>query len=347
MRTGDRDTFNLPDIPSVDSISSVTVYVNAMKSADANPSPKIKIMIRTYGTDYYSDDISLSTSYTLYSYNWATNPTTGLSWTADEVNALEAGVRHSTETSLTYGVFRVAQVYVEVTYKLPTTTSTSLSASTITLGGPVTDTATVTPAAATGQVTFYVKAPSGSWVQFGAVKTLSAGSATSDSYTPTRAGTWYFKAAYSGDDNYLGSESDETAEPLTVEPPPEPPVASFTESAETVTVGETITFDPSASYDPDGTIVLYEWDFDGDSTYDLSTATPDTVSYTYTALGTYTVTLRVTDDDGLIDTATATKTVEPKIPPGIPEFGLSVSIVTSVIAALYILIRRRTSNRKG
>ncbi|MCK4444304.1 MAG: PKD domain-containing protein, partial [Thermoplasmata archaeon] len=85
--------------------------------------------------------------------------------------------------------------------------------------------------------------------------------------------------------------------------------ASFTEDAHTAPVGTTINFDPISSSDPDGTIVLYEWDFDGDGVYDLSTATPSTVSYTYTIPGTYIVTLRVTDNDGLTDIATATKTI--------------------------------------
>src|SRR5437879_7671608 len=41
----------------------------------------------------------------------------------------------------------------------------------------------------------------------------------------------------------------------------QPPVASFTESATTAPTGTTITFDASASRDPDGTIVSYSWNF--------------------------------------------------------------------------------------
>lgn len=86
--------------------------------------------------------------------------------------------------------------------------------------------------------------------------------------------------------------------------PNQKPVASFTESAETVYAGEEITFNAAESYDPDGTIVSYRWNF-GDRT----TSTVINVSHSYSESGTYTVTLTVTDDDGATDTASATKTV--------------------------------------
>jgi len=83
-----------------------------------------------------------------------------------------------------------------------------------------------------------------------------------------------------------------------------PPVATFTESAETVDTGEVITFNASASYDPDGSIALYYWDF-GDGT----NATGLTVDHAYTDDGNYTVTLTVTDDDGATASAGAAKII--------------------------------------
>jgi len=91
--------------------------------------------------------------------------------------------------------------------------------------------------------------------------------------------------------------------------PEEPPVASFTPSPSSPVVGETVTFNASASYDPDGTIDSYEWDF-GDET----DGTDKTTTHIYTDNGTYTVTLKVTDNDGLSDTTSKDITVLNKPP---------------------------------
>jgi PKD repeat protein len=69
----------------------------------------------------------------------------------------------------------------------------------------------------------------------------------------------------------------------------------------TGTVGDPVTFDGSGSSDPDGTIVAYDWDF-GDG----NTGTGVSPTHSYSSVGSYTVTLTVTDDSGLSDTATST-----------------------------------------
>jgi len=70
-------------------------------------------------------------------------------------------------------------------------------------------------------------------------------------------------------------------------------------------INQTITFDASTSYDNDGTIALYEWDWNNDGTYDTSTTSP-TTTHSWSSKYSGTVKLRVTDNDGLtgIDTAT-------------------------------------------
>jgi hypothetical protein len=74
------------------------------------------------------------------------------------------------------------------------------------------------------------------------------------------------------------------------------PLASFTYSPQKPIVDENITFDASASYDSDGTIVSYEWAF-GDG----NTASGQVVAHSYTQTGQYAVTLTVMDNDGLTD----------------------------------------------
>ncbi len=86
----------------------------------------------------------------------------------------------------------------------------------ISIGGSVTATVTisgVTGVTPTGTVTFQYSTDAIIWTPFGAVKPLSpAGSATSDSYTPSVAGSNYrIRAVYSGDSNYNSKTGDEVS----------------------------------------------------------------------------------------------------------------------------------------
>jgi streptogrisin C len=71
-----------------------------------------------------------------------------------------------------------------------------------------------------------------------------------------------------------------------------PPVAKFTMGT---TFTGTVNFDASASYDPDGRIVRYQWDF-GDGTT-ATTTTPTTTHPYPRETNTYSVTLTVTDNE--------------------------------------------------
>lgn len=70
-------------------------------------------------------------------------------------------------------------------------------------------------------------------------------------------------------------------------------------------VGKKIKLAATGSYDPDGTIMSYTWDF-GDGTATVG----DTAFHTYNTAGVYTVTLKVMDNGGNIDTDVTTVTVE-------------------------------------
>jgi PKD repeat protein len=74
------------------------------------------------------------------------------------------------------------------------------------------------------------------------------------------------------------------------------PAASFTYSPEVPDVNETVTFDASASQDPDGNIVNYTWNF-GDG--NVTTVNTAVISHSFSAGGICEVNLAITDDDGL------------------------------------------------
>jgi PKD repeat protein len=65
--------------------------------------------------------------------------------------------------------------------------------------------------------------------------------------------------------------------------------------------GQEINFDGSASSDADGTITKYEWDMDGDGTYDYESTVSATQSHTYPQDGIYSAKLRVTDSNQATD----------------------------------------------
>lgn len=92
------------------------------------------------------------------------------------------------------------------------------------------------------------------------------------------------------------------------------PTAELSVSPQEVAVGETTTLDPTGSSDPDGQLVTWEYDTDGDGTFDETFDAPTTFRRNFAEAGTYEITLRVTDNDGLTATATATVVVEATSP---------------------------------
>ncbi len=84
----------------------------------------------------------------------------------------------------------------------------------------------------------------------------------------------------------------------------ENPVAVATATPTAGPAPLTVNFDSTGSSDPDGTTLTYAWDLDGDGVFDDSTSQQAT--HTYTATGTYTASLRVTDVRG----ATGTDSVD-------------------------------------
>ncbi|MFQ6033579.1 MAG: DUF4384 domain-containing protein, partial [Candidatus Bipolaricaulia bacterium] len=102
-------------------------------------------------------------------------------------------------------------------------------------------------------------------------------------------------------------------------PPPPPanraPVASFTFSPYYPLVGQQVVFNASSSYDPDGWLTGYRWDFDSNGTID---AWGRTVAHTFYTPGSHPVTLTVTDNQGASSSVTHAVSVQGYTPPPPP-----------------------------
>jgi hypothetical protein len=109
-----------------------------------------------------------------------------------------------------------------------------------------------------------------------------------------------------------------------------PPEALFTCSTLEPLVNETITFDASGCNDVDGTVVNYFWNF-GDGT--TATRTSATITHSYSVEGTFSVTLTVTDNDGL--TSSATQTLASVIPEFQPLFFFLLFAISTMIITTF------------
>jgi hypothetical protein len=80
-------------------------------------------------------------------------------------------------------------------------------------------------------------------------------------------------------------------------------------------VGEEIMLNAGLSHDADGSIVRYEWDLDGDGSYDLQ-STQAVVAYTWLVPFDGSIGLRVTDDEGVTDIDYASANIQASVCPG-------------------------------
>ena len=114
-------------------------------------------------------------------------------------------------------------------------------------------------------------------------------------------------------------------------------------SGEDITVkpGDTVQF-AGAGTDEDGEISKYEWDLNGDGIFEFKSENTGLTTFIYNNEGTFTVTLRVTDNDGntatdeMIVNVEAPKTIEPD-----EGFLPSISLFTAICAIAIIAFRRR------
>lgn len=108
-------------------------------------------------------------------------------------------------------------------------------------------------------------------------------------FTDTAAGDYYVTASYDG----VPSEPYSLHFHINV-----PPLAVLSADPASGHVPFAAVLDASESSDADGEIVLVEWDFDNDGTFDAATGTELTIEHTYSIEGSYQALVRLTDDAG-------------------------------------------------
>ena len=149
---------------------------------------------------------------------------------------------------------------------------------------------------------------------FGDGTTSGPSGASSVYHAFAAAGTYTVTLTVTDD----GGLTDSTSQTVQVGAPNQPPVAAFSFSPAHPMAGDWVQFDGSASFDPDGTITAYSWNF-GDG----STASGVSRYHQFTAPGTYTVTLTVTDNGGLTNSTTQTVQVGSPNQPPVAAFSFS------------------------
>ena len=151
-------------------------------------------------------------------------------------------------------------------------------------------------------------------------------------------------------------------------PPNQNPIANITGS-QIGYVNETLIFSAHYSYDPDGRITGYQWDFNKDGIWDTNWLTIPTITHIYTEPGVYTVTVEVKDNRGATDTYNYTVTIrgpsEGMLPPNVTvrnfdlngtfntqqptvtiTYGEKVTIVTATLNGIDISDQITTSDFK-
>ena len=84
---------------------------------------------------------------------------------------------------------------------------------------------------------------------------------------------------------------------LVLPPPDIPPVANFTLTPPNLIVGQEVQFNGTSSFDPDGFVRLWTWNFGDGSGLFISTS--PSLDHTFFSQGNFTVTLTVEDNAGL------------------------------------------------
>jgi PKD repeat protein/Tol biopolymer transport system component len=174
-------------------------------------------------------------------------------------------------------------------------------------------------------------------------------STTTGSASHTYPGVGTFVATCRVTDNTGLSSLARTTTTVIRPAPPGSPTVTATATPATGNAPLTVNFNGSAV--DDGTIVKWEWDFDGDGVFDFVSTTSPATSFVYTNAGVFGAALRATDNDGLTGIANVEVVVNLNATLSIPantfepSAGQTAAINTSLTAG--VPVKLLIKNRDG
>ena len=170
---------------------------------------------------------------------------------------------------------------------------------------------TVNPASGVAPLEVYFNA-SGSYDSDGNIvsyawdfKDGSTGNGETINHTFSSTGSYSVKLTVIDNEGATDSSTKTIAvTEIAIDPSNQSPTASFTSNPTSGLAPLVVYFNASGSYDSDGDIVSYQWDFK-----DGNMGSGQTVNHTFTSAGNYSVKLTVIDNEGATDSSTKTITV--------------------------------------
>jgi hypothetical protein len=150
--------------------------------------------------------------------------------------------------------------------------------------------------------------------------------------------SYYFEANDGNDTTRLPADGEYNA-PIVISIVEKLPPTAYAGKDITIFEGETVQFNGSG-YDVDGSILVYEWDFDGDGYYDWNSTTSGSTTNKYLKAGKYYTKFKVTDDNGATATDTMIVTVKEESTTdkdtGIPREWLLLSVIIIIVIVMFL-----------
>jgi PKD repeat protein len=140
------------------------------------------------------------------------------------------------------------------------------------------------------------------------------GSGQTANVTYVTAGTYTINLTVTDNNGGVSTKSQE----VSVLPANQPPNASFSATPATGKAPLNVSVDASSSTDPDGSIISYDWDFDNGTS-----GTGASASVVYDNIGSYDITLTVTDDDGAKSTTSISVEVTAVNQPPVASYAIT------------------------